>query len=587
MFNIKIKRVWAVLFMLWVGISAQAGIFDRKPQFLTSQEAFTFSSQQQNGVLALKWQIAEGYYLYQKEISLTPQNASLGEWQFPPAERYHDEFFGDVDIFRQQLTLNVPIQQAENGTVEVRYQGCTKGFCYPPETVSVTLDKALLNTQAVESTETFAKNAKNTTASPVSEQDQLAKQLSTNAFSVFWFFILGLGLAFTPCVLPMLPLLSAIVMGNKTRPTRLRAALLSFSYVQGMALTYTLLGLAVAAIGLPFQVALQSPPVLIGLSVLFILLAASMFGLFEIRLPNAWQQKLNQMSQQQRGGAVSSVFVMGMIAGLIASPCTSAPLSGALLYVAQSGDLFIGAIALYLLALGMGLPLMLITLFGHQVLPKSGEWLLHVKTAFGFVMLALPVFLLARVLPANMEPLMWSALAMAFLAWLISLTSGKGLFKLGLRLGLLGLFGLSAYPWANWVWQPEKVALQQPQLALTRIHSLAELETQLQDAQGKKVMLDLYADWCVACKEFEKYTFTDPMVQQKLSEMVVLQIDMTHNSPENSTLMKHFQVLGLPTILFFDEQGRELTQSRVTGFLAAQPFLDWLNSLNKEQHESR
>lgn len=587
MFNIKIKRVWAVLFMLWVGISAQAGIFDRKPQFLTSQEAFTFSSQQQNGVLALKWQIAEGYYLYQKEISLTPQNASLGEWQFPPAERYHDEFFGDVDIFRQQLTLNVPIQQAENGTVEVRYQGCTKGFCYPPETVSVTLDKALLNTQAVESTETFAKNAKNTTASPVSEQDQLAKQLSTNAFSVFWFFILGLGLAFTPCVLPMLPLLSAIVMGNKTRPTRLRAALLSFSYVQGMALTYTLLGLAVAAIGLPFQVALQSPPVLIGLSVLFILLATSMFGLFEIRLPNAWQQKLNQMSQQQRGGAVGSVFVMGMIAGLIASPCTSAPLSGALLYVAQSGDLFIGAIALYLLALGMGLPLMLITLFGHQVLPKSGEWLLHVKTAFGFVMLALPVFLLARVLPANMEPLMWSALAMAFLAWLISLTSGKGLFKLSLRLGLLGLFGLSAYPWANWVWQPEKVALQQPQLALTRIHSLAELETQLQDAQGKKVMLDLYADWCVACKEFEKYTFTDPMVQQKLSEMVVLQIDMTHNSPENSALMKHFQVLGLPTILFFDEQGRELTQSRVTGFLAAQPFLDWLNSLNKEQHESR
>ncbi len=587
MFNIKIKRVWAVLFMLWVGISAQAGIFDRKPQFLTSQEAFTFSSQQQNGVLALKWQIAEGYYLYQKEISLTPQNASLGEWQFPPAERYHDEFFGDVDIFRQQLTLNVPIHQAENGAVEVRYQGCTKGFCYPPETVSVTLDKALLNTQAVESTETFAKNAKNTTASPVSEQDQLAKQLSTNAFSVFWFFILGLGLAFTPCVLPMLPLLSAIVMGNNTRPTRLRAALLSFSYVQGMALTYTLLGLAVAAIGLPFQVALQSPPVLIGLSVLFILLAASMFGLFEIRLPNAWQQKLNQMSQQQQGGAVGSVFVMGMIAGLIASPCTSAPLSGALLYVAQSGDLFIGALALYLLALGMGLPLMLITLFGHQVLPKSGEWLLHVKTAFGFVMLALPVFLLARVLPANAEPLMWSALAMAFLAWLISLTSGKGLFKLALRLGLLGLFGLSAYPWANWVWQPEKAVLQQSQLALTRIHSLAELEMQLQAAQGKKVMLDLYADWCVACKEFEKYTFSDPMVQQKLSEMVVLQIDMTHNSPENSALMKHFQVLGLPTILFFDEQGRELTQSRITGFLAAQPFLDWLNSLNKEQHESR
>ncbi|MCT8677408.1 protein-disulfide reductase DsbD [Glaesserella parasuis] len=558
-------------------LPATASLFSSQPKFLPGDQAFAFSSQQQADQLQLAWQIADGYYLYKKEIAISSNNAKLGEPQFPTAERYQDEFFGEVEIYRNQLTIPVALEANATGQVVVRYQGCTKGFCYPPEEVTLDL-------QAATSADNVAKNTADVTAisiaQPKAEQNQLAETLAENRLAIFWFFVLGLGLAFTPCVLPMLPLLSAIVIGSKQRPNSLRAFLLSLSYVQGMAVTYTLLGLLVAAIGLPFQVALQSPPVLIGLSLLFILLAMSMFGLFTLQLPHRWQQKLNQLSQQQQGGSFFSVFVMGMIAGLVASPCTSAPLSGALLYVAQSGDLLTGGLALYLLALGMGIPLMLVTLFGNRILPKSGDWLLKVKTLFGFVMLALPVFLLSRVLPTFIEPLLWSALAIAFLLWLNEQCNGLQGWKKVFRLLVLATLVVASKPWLDLAWQPMP-ANQTQSNHFKRIHSLAELEQQLTANKGKKVMLDLYADWCVACKEFEKYTFVDPKVQAKLAEMAVLQIDMTKNSGENDELMKHFQVLGLPTILFFDEQGRELSQSRVTGFMQAGDFVQWLNGLTQ------
>ncbi|VTU06143.1 thiol:disulfide interchange protein DsbD [Actinobacillus indolicus] len=572
------KRYLAILFLgLWLALPSFANLFGSQPKFLPSDQAFAFSSQQQANQLQLAWQIADGYYLYKKEIAISSHNAKLGEPQFPTAERYQDEFFGEVEIYRNQLTIPVALEANAKGQVQVRYQGCTKGFCYPPEEVTLDL-------QAVTSAHNVAKNTADVTAIPIAqpkaEQNQLAETLAENRLSIFWFFVLGLGLAFTPCVLPMLPLLSAIVIGSKQRPNSLRAFLLSLSYVQGMAVTYTLLGLLVAAIGLPFQVALQSPPVLIGFSLLFILLAMSMFGLFTLQLPHRWQQKLNQLSQQQQGGSFFSVFVMGMIAGLVASPCTSAPLSGALLYVAQSGDLLTGGLALYLLALGMGIPLMLVTLFGNRILPKSGDWLLKVKTVFGFVMLALPVFLLSRVLPTFIEPLLWSALAIAFLLWLNEQCNSLNGWKKVFRLLVLATLVVASKPWLDLAWQPTSASQTQSN-HFKRIHSLAELEQQLTANKGKKVMLDLYADWCVACKEFEQYTFVDPKVQAKLAEMAVLQIDMTKNSRENDELMKHFQVLGLPTILFFDEQGRELSQSRVTGFMQADAFVQWLNGLTQ------
>lgn len=547
---------------------SNASLFKSQPKFLPAAQAFTFSHQISENQLALNWQIADGYYLYKKEITITGEQVETPI--FPVAEHYQDEFFGDVEIYRDELNINVPLKN-RTGQVEIRYQGCTKGFCYPPEMLIIDL-------QAVENPENFAKNSPNSTAYTVkTEQDKLANALSQSQFSVFWFFVLGIGLAFTPCVLPMLPLLSAIVIGKQQRPNSAKALLLSLTYVQGMALTYTLLGLVVAAIGLPFQIALQSPPVLIGLSILFTLLALSMFGLFEIRLPNSWQQKLNNLSQQQQGGSFISVFVMGIIAGLVASPCTSAPLSGALLYVAQSGDLFTGGVALYLLALGMGIPLILITLFGNKILPKSGDWLLNVKTIFGFVMLALPAFLLARIFP-EWESYLWSALAIAFIVWAYEKVGSAKLYQKILKGLLIIALAVSAKPFSDFIWNSGKMETQTIE-HFPRITSLAELNSKLAENHGKKVMLDLYADWCVACKEFEKYTFPNAQVKAKLSEMVVLQIDMTKNSPENDELMKHFQILGLPTILFFDEQGRELTQSRVTGFMNAEIFLQFLNNL--------
>ncbi|RKR76771.1 thiol:disulfide interchange protein DsbD [Otariodibacter oris] len=565
-FSMIFARFFTLLISLLVALPAMAGLFDKKPEFLRSEDAFRFSYEQMSDKVDLNWQIADGYYLYKKEIQIKSENNTLGKPVFPPSESHEDEFFGITEIFRNQLKVEVPVQnQSSNSTIEVRYQGCTTGFCYPPQTVNVKLSP-----QAV----SFLPDS----ATLQAEQNVLANNLATSQLSIFWFFILGIGLAFTPCVLPMLPLLSAIVIGNKNRPNMVRAFLLSLTYVQGMALTYTLLGLIVAAIGLPFQVALQSPPVLIGLSVLFIILASSMFGLFTIQLPHSWQQKLNEISQKQQGGAYPSVFVMGMIAGLVASPCTSAPLSGALLYVAQSGDILTGGLALYLLALGMGLPLVLVTLFGNQILPKSGDWLLKVKTIFGFVMLALPVFLLSRLLPSYVEPLMWSALSVAFLIWLIDQFATIKIWQKLVRVALILGMVVVAKPWADLVWNQSPV-VETTESQFTQVSSLAELQQKIAENPNKKVMFDLYADWCVACKEFEKYTFSDPQVKSQLDNMLLLRVDMTKNSEKNDELMEHFNVLGLPTILFFDEKGNELGNSRITGEMKAPEFSKWLNQL--------
>ena len=582
------KKLFLFFTLFLTSLSAQAGFFAKKAQFLKPDEAFVFSSELHGDGVNLHWRIAEGYYLYKKEFHVNGQNVTLSEIDFPPAERYQDEFFGETEIYRHDLTLRQPLSaRAENAVLEVTYQGCTKGFCYPPETKTVGLSASFVAKSAVENNSVFKqKTQQKSTAlsAELPEQDRLASRLFESKSAVFWFFLLGIGLAFTPCVLPMLPLLSAIVIGSNERPNSLRAFLLSVVYVQGMALTYTLLGLIVAAIGLPFQVALQSPYVLIGLSVIFVLLALSMFGVFSLQLPTALQTKLTLLSQNQTGGAFGSVFVMGMIAGLIASPCTSAPLSGALLYVAQSGDLVIGALTLYLLALGMGLPLILVTLFGNKILPKSGAWMEKIKTAFGFVMLALPVFLLSRVLPEIWEPRLWALLGSAFFIWLAFQMRDNGL-GWALRILLLIMAMISVKPLQNWLWNEDvaksavenSAVLAQPQFK--RIGSYQELQQALQANPKAVAMLDLYADWCVACKEFEKYTFSNGQVQNAFQDVLLLQADMTHNSPQNTELMKQLEVLGLPTIIFFDNQGNEISNTRITGFINAERFLPFIQQI--------
>lgn len=586
------KRILLFLFFIFTALSTQAGLFDKKSAFLPVDDAFQFSaakSDNQENVI-VNWSIAEGYYLYQEKISVKLNQAETSSFDVPTfsisPEDYNDPYFGLMKIFKKPVQAifkaSQPPLKAED-VVEIAYQGCTEGFCYPPEVKEIKV--ADLPIAQVANTEKTSGKSTALSTQPKAEQDRLAESLFNSKYAVFGFFLLGLGLAFTPCVLPMLPLLSAIVIGQNQRPNMWRAFALSFVYVQGMALTYTLLGLIVAAIGLPFQVALQHPYVMIGLSIIFVLLALSMFGVFTLQLPSSLQTKLSLLSQQQKAGAFGGVFLMGMIAGLVASPCTSAPLSGALLYVAQSGDLFTGAITLYLLALGMGVPLILITLFGNKILPKSGMWMETVKKLFGFVMLALPVFLISRILPEEWTPRLWAMLGTAFFIWFAFQMPKNGTGWV-FRILFLVAAMISVKPLQTWVWgetsTPSAVENKVvSHVEFKKVKSEAELQQALAENNKPLVMLDLYADWCVACKEFEKETFSDPRVQKTFGDMLLLQVDMTKNSEENRALMTKYKVLGLPTILFFNQDGKEIEGSRVNGFMPPVEFLQWIEKISK------
>ncbi|MET2900787.1 protein-disulfide reductase DsbD [Vibrio rotiferianus] len=561
--------------------------------FVPVDQAFPFNYYQQDGKLMLDWQVRDGYYLYQERLSVAGENVALGDLQMEEGTPHKDEFFGDVHIYTQPLFVNVPMHNWQDGArVVVQYQGCAKaGFCYPPETRVIPIS-AFTSSNSGSTTSTTAAivtppAAKSSTAdtpssAPVTQQDSLAANLADNWWTPLLFLALGVGLAFTPCVLPMYPILTSIVLGSGKLSQR-RALGLSFVYVQGMALTYTLLGLVVASAGMQFQAAMQHPYVLIGLSVLFVALALSMFGVYNLQLPSSVQTWLNNLSNKQQGGSSAGVFAMGAISGLVCSPCTTAPLSGALLYVAQSGDLLTGGIALYALAMGMGIPLILVAVFGNKLLPKAGGWMDRVKTLFGFVLLAAPIFLLERIMPEVWATALWSALGIAAFGWLYHIKNSLefGGWKQS-AVGIIAVLGLfaSAQPALNyWFGGNTTTQTQQATVSFTRITNVAELEAALAQAKqaGKPVMLDFYADWCVACKEFEKYTFHDPSVEAKLQDFVLLQADVTKNQIQDIELLKHMNVLGLPTIEFWDANGEHVSNARLTGFMQAEPFLEHIN----------
>ena len=553
------------LILLLCSTSVFAGLFDApgRSSFTPADQAFVFDFQQNQHDLNLNWQVKEGYYLYRKQISITPAQAQVGPLQLPAGVAHEDEFYGKSEIYRGQLSVPVAVVQADKGaTLTVTYQGCADaGLCYPPETKVIPLSEV--------------KAAAQPAVAPLPSEERSGAKDESGAelpFSALWALLIGIGIAFTPCVLPMYPLISGIVLGGKQRLSTGRALLLAFIYVQGMALTYTALGLVVAAAGLQFQAALQHPWVLIGLSAVFILLALSMFGLFSLQLPSSLQTRLTLMSNRQQGGSVGGVFAMGAIAGLICSPCTTAPLSAILLYIAQSGNMWLGGGTLYLYALGMGLPLILFTVFGNRLLPKSGPWMETVKTAFGFVILALPVFLLERVVGDVWGLRLWAMLGVAFFSWafISSLNARTPWIRL-VQILLLAAALVSVRPLQDWAFGAP-TAQSQAHLNFTPVDNVDALHRALAQAEGKPVMLDLYADWCVACKEFEKYTFSDPQVQNALKETVLLQANVTANSPQDKALLKELNVLGLPTILFFNEQGEEQPAQRVTGFMDAAAF---------------
>jgi thiol:disulfide interchange protein DsbD len=588
--------------------TSSSSLFSNDDEFLKVDQAFSFNFDQQNDQLHINFDISEGYYLYRHQFKFTVNNASYSTIDLPTGIDHEDEFFGVQQIYKNQLNFTINLEQVnENASITIRYQGCAdKGLCYPPTKKVIALDSLLAQNTSNNATAVYSAltNANDSTSladqkannidqvSPSSEQHQLADMLKQDSLvlTLIAFFVGGLLLSFTPCVFPMYPILTGIIVGQGKSLTTKKAFTLSFFYVQGMAVTYTLLGIVVALAGAQFQAIFQHPFVLIALSVLFIFLALSMFGLFNLALPASWQNKLNNISNKQQGGSIAGVVLMGVISVLVASPCTTAPLTGALLYISQTGDVVLGASALYALSLGMGLPLLILGSSGGKLLPKAGAWMNIIKNIFGLLLLAVPIFLLERFIPEFASQALWSLLVLSAASYFyVANINAKGRsFWFGAR--SLVIF-MMLFIGANMAYQliaPNKnltvveSSTAQTIQHFTQVNTLAELQTAIAQAnvQGKTVMLDLYADWCIACKEFEKYTFPDTKVQKSLANSVLLQIDLTDTGADNNIeLMEHFNVFGLPSILFFNLQGEELDQQRITGFMEANEFSAHVNAI--------
>ncbi len=571
-------------------------LFSDTPSFLKVDQAFGFDYEQKDNNLIIKWDIADGYYLYKKQFKTATKGVTLGEPLYPASEQIEDEFFGLSDVFFNDMEIVYPIVEAsQDGSVKLRFQGCAKaGLCYPPTTKVMFLET--VNSEQTVATNTTNQTELNDNSTPVSAQFTLAEQLLSDQsifVSLGVLALLGLGLAFTPCVYPMYPILSSIVIGKGKQQIKTSHAFsLSFVYVQGMAITYSILGLVVASAGVQFQAALQHPVLLSIFIVLFVALALAMFGVYEIQMPAKWQNKLNNLSSGQKQGNYVGVFIMGVVSGLVASPCTTAPLTAVLIVVAQSDSLLFGFSALYALSMGMGIPLILFGMTGGKLLPKAGEWMNVVKVTFGFMMLTVAILFVERFVIADWTDLLWAALGLSLFTYWFTVNQNtqvsfaKGVRTLvtisGLVVSVLftvqSLQKLDVVPSllvSSSVTDATSVSAHQashPDFMVVR--NLSDFEQKLSTAnkEGKTVMLDLYADWCVACKEFEKYTFPDTEVVDALSNAVWMQIDLTDNTPNNLEFQEEFNIVGLPTIMFFNINGEELERARVTGFMKANAF---------------
>ncbi len=560
--------------------------------FLPMDQAFVFSASSSSpDRVTLRWDIADGYYLYRDKVkvAIVGENATLGAPQMPEGKRHVDEYFGEQVVYYGQAVANVPLAAAP-GThelaLDVSYMGCADaGLCYPPTTKRVSV--ALGAAPAEAATSGLAAGA------PMrSEQDLLAERIRSGNLLVVLatFFGAGLLLAFTPCVLPMVPILSGIIVGaGRDRPvSRGRAFSLSLAYVMGMAITYTIAGAVFAAAGQQAQAFFQKPWIIVLFAALFVLLALAMFGVFNLQVPAALQARLADASNKQKQGTLLGTAVMGALSSLIVTACVAPPLVAALAVIGQSGDVFRGGAALFALSLGMGVPLLIVGASAGQLLPKAGAWMDAVKAVFGVMLLAVAVWMLSRILPGPLTLALWATLAFisGFCLW--TLGSGevsgttavrRGLGALAIVYGVLMLVGALSgrsdplQPLAGLGGGAGHAPAEQ-HAEFARIKTIADLEREVAaaSAAGTPVMLDFYADWCVSCIEMEKFTFTDPGVQAEFARARLLQADVTANDAEDQALLKHFGILGPPTIVFFDAGGRERPEFRVVGFKKAEEF---------------
>ena len=643
-----LRPVWALLVLL---AGLVLGAPARADDFLDPDQAFQLSVRAlADKRVELSYKIAPGYYLYRDRFKFSSPDAKLGDPQIPAGKKHYDTALEQtVEVYHDLVVVTLPVQSAPKAfTIAATHQGCAeKGLCYPPQPRSVnvalkafgadadsatvaptgdgtsapvaaapavemsvapaaTSDAGSLRnsvlggagaTQAAVPAAAAAVAAPQATAA-VSDDRRMTEALAGGHLLaiVSLAFVLGLGLALTPCVWPMLPILSSIIVGQGKQVTPARGFALAATYSLGMALVYTVLGVAAGKIGEGFTGYLQSPPVLISFGVLLIVLSLSMFGFYELQLPASLRDRLNAKNESLTGGQLGGVFGMGVLSALIVSPCISAPLVGVLLYIGQSHDAVLGGIALFTIAAGMSVPLLVIGASAGKALPRSGAWMEQVKRVFGLVLLGVAIYIVQPVMPALVAMVAWGVLAIVSAASLgafepIATKSYVGTARtvkgFGLVLAVLGAIEIigaasggrdPAQPLGHLVRAAAGEATAATEPRFDRVMSVADLDQRLQ-AAGKPVMLDFYADWCVSCKEMEKQTFVDPGVKAKLANAVLLRADVTANSADDRALLKRFGLFGPPGIIFFDAQGRELGQTRVVGYQDAPRFTQSLASV--------
>ena len=542
----------------------------------------------------IDWQIKPNYFLYSDRIKLIPQpdsNINLGTIRFPATLTKTDKQGHTYTVYRNQLSIPVGILGNKPGEalLDLYYQGCADdGFCYPPEIKQIKLsidDKLALSEVTLEKIDTPL------ITPPVEPSNDISQIFATHSWAMILliFFGFGLLLSFTPCILPMVPVLSGIIVGHGKKVTTRKAFFLSLSYVLSMSVTYAVFGAVVALLGANLQISMQSPWAISLFSLIFILLALSMFGFYEFRLPDSWQSKIAGSSSTQRGGHYIGAAIMGCLSTLILSPCVTAPLIGVLTYIAQTHNVLLGSLTLFFLSLGMGTPLLVIGASAGKWLPESGSWMNAVKAFFGILLIAVAIYLMARIIPPSITMLLWSSLFIFSGIYAGALThsisnqekfcQGVGIILLGY--GLLILIGTSMgstnpfQPLANL----EAATIEESSLATKQTQTVASIESAIDQANGKPVMLDFYADWCASCKVMEGSTFKNKQVKAALSHFKVIKIDVTANDVNDKAVMNHFKVVAPPTFIFFDAQGKEIPNVKLVGENSAEQFLKLLKQV--------
>ena len=587
--------------------SSKAVASSGQPELLDPDVAFAFSARGlDDGRVELRYRIAPGYYLYRDRFRFAAEPAggifggggalpTLGTATFPKGLVHKDEFFGETEIYRGELVLHLPAAGAERFRLAVTSQGCADvGVCYIPHTQRA--DIRMAASSSLPAAPSLTQGSPRDTGFQ-SEDARFFERLNDGRIltAVVVFFLAGIALTFTPCVLPMIPILSGIIAGE--RAGRRHGFMLSLAYVLGMAITYTGIGIAAAMSGQLLSAALQSPWVLVGFALVFVALALSMMDVWSFSPPAALNDAMHALTQRLPGGRYAGVAVMGMLSAAIVSPCVAAPLAGALLYIGQTRDVTLGGAALFSMALGMGVPLMLVGATGGALLPRAGAWMNAVKQVFGVLMLGVALWIVSPLLPAVAQMLAWGVLALAAAVHLRAFDALPSNASRSTRFGrvagvvlalagfaqLLGvmsggrdpLFPLSEAIAARGA-APGVQARAGEETHFERVRSVAELDARLASA-GRPVMLDFYADWCVSCKEMERFTFTEAGVRERMQSMLLLQVDVTGNTDEDRALLKRFRLFGPPGIVFFDRNGGEIAGLRVIGYQNAARFTQSLD----------